>query len=510
MAASLSVHILGDQLLQRHPALEAALALSSRDAITVVLVEADSRFARHRYHRKKQALLKSAMRHYAAALREQGVRVDYRHAASIPAGLRAHVAEFAPDRIVTMAASEYRGRRWQHDRIAAQLDVPVEVLPNTQFLLGQFNPVPNPQPGKRYVMERFYRQMRQHFDVLMDGDQPAGGAWNFDKQNRKPWPKGETAQRRVSFSPDKLTRQVIDEVAAGDGFGSVDGFDLAVTHAQAQRALNDFITHRLPRFGPYEDAMTRSDGDGQLYHSVLSPYLNIGLLEPMQLIRAAEAAYHAGHAPINSVEGFVRQVLGWREFMFWQYWRQMPDILQANAWDAHNPLPAFFWTGDTAMHCLQHTLQRVQTHGYAHHIERLMLLTNFATLAGLEPLAVNDWFLSSFIDSYEWVMLPNVLGMGLNADGGLTATKPYIASASYINRMSDYCAACPFNPRQRTGPDACPFNVLYWHFLIKHEDTLRSNPRFGPAVLGLRHLDDGERARVSAQAAGLIGALTGA
>jgi deoxyribodipyrimidine photolyase-related protein len=244
--------------------------------------------------------------------------------------------------------------------------------------------------------------------------------------------------------------------------------------------------------------------DGLLYHSFLSPYLNIGLLEPMQVIRAAEAAYAEGMAPINSVEGLIRQVLGWREFMYWQYWRQMPGIVSANAWNATQSLPEFFWTGDTAMNCLRHVLERVRQDGYVHHIERLMVLANFSTLAGLHPMSVNDWFLSAFIDAYEWVMIPNVLGMGLNADGGKIATKPYIASANYINRMSDYCAGCPFDYAKRTGDDACPINFLYWNFLIEHEEKLRANPRFGPAVLGLRNIDNDERKHIAQHAVAFL------
>lgn len=493
-----SVWVLGDQLLRTPPALTAARALAPQPLITVVLIESARRFARHPYHRKKVTLLKSAMRHYAHALRAAGYTVDYRMAATMEEGLRAHGAAFRPARLLTMAAAEYRGRAWQH-KLADKVGIPVEVVPNPQFLSSLYNPFPAAAPTQAVVMESFYRKMRRHFGVLMDGDRPLGGAWNFDKDNRKTLPPGLAAPRRIGFAPDEITRQVIAEVDGYAGFGSNDGFDLAVTHEQADAALHDFIERRLEHFGAYEDAMTARDG--QIFHSLLSPYLNIGLLEPLPVIRAAEAAYQRGHAPLNSVEGFIRQVLGWREFMYWQYWRQMPGMAQANSWGARHPLPDFFWSGETPLNCLRRTLARIKQDGYTHHIERLMLLTNFAMLTGLEPAAVNEWFLSAFIDAYEWVMLPNVLGMGLHADGGLTATKPYIASAHYIHKMSDYCAGCVFNPKKRSGADACPFNFLYWHFLLQHETTLRANPRFGPAVLGLRHLDEAERAAVRAQAA---------
>ncbi|MDX2162486.1 MAG: cryptochrome/photolyase family protein [bacterium] len=502
MNTPVSVLILADQLLERHPALEHALAQTDPASIRVVMVESARRFARHAYHKQKVALLKSAMRHYADRLRAQGYTVDHRRAATMNDGLREHVAAHRPARLITMAASEVRGRAWQRDTLADVIGIPVDVIDNTQFLVGQFDPFPTAEPDKRIIMESFYRKMRQHFGVLIDKNEPVGGAWNFDKQNRQPYPKGHTAPPRITFAPDAITQAALSEADESGGFGEIDGFDLAVTHEQAAAALDDFITNRLVHFGAYEDAMTTREN--LLYHSFLSAYVNIGLLEPMQMIRAAEAAYHAGTAPINSVEGFIRQVIGWREFMYWQYWRAMPQITHANAWDARRPMPAFFWTGDTDMNCLHHVIGRVRRDAYAHHIERLMVLANFSTLAGLTPMHVNDWFLIGFIDAYEWVMIPNVLGMGLNADGGQIATKPYIASAHYINKMSDYCKGCRFNPKQRAGADACPYNTLYWHFLITHEAALRANPRFGPAVLGLKAISAGERAQIQAQAAAFL------
>ena len=287
--------------------------------------------------------------------------------------------------------------------------------------------------------------------------------------------------------------------------GTVEGFNLAVTRDQAQAALADFLAQRLAGFGPYEDAM--SSQHPTLYHSVLSPYLNIGLLEPLELVREAEQAYYHDRAPINSAEGFVRQVLGWREYIYWQYWRLMPGLIEGNDWDAQRPLPQFFWDGETEMNCLHHAISRAIYTGYNHHIERLMLLCNFCLLAGIHPQAVNEWFLSFYVDAYEWVMVPNVIGMGLNADGGLIATKPYIASANYINRMSDYCRSCRHDPRKRTGGEACPFNFLYWNFLLVHEATLRGNPRLGRNVLALRYLDDAERQTVRVQAGSFLDGL---
>jgi deoxyribodipyrimidine photolyase-related protein len=348
-------------------------------------------------------------------------------------------------------------------------------------------------------MEHFYRAMRRHFRLLIDeAGEPVGGQWNYDKLNRKRLPKGLTLPEIPRFPPDEITLKVMKEIEdSGEGFGKLTGFDLAVTREQAQAAFEDFLARRLANFGPYEDAMSRDHTT--LFHSVLSPYLNLGLLDPLTLARAAEDRYHAKTSPVNSVEGFIRQIIGWREFIYWQYWRTMPDILMANFWGANRPIPDWFWHGKTEMNCLRHVLSRVLEQGYAHHIERLMVLANFCLLAGLDPIAVNDWFTLGFIDAYEWVMVPNVLGMGLNADGGIIATKPYIASANYINKMSDYCQSCGYNQKKRTGPQACPFNTLYWNFLIKKEELLRANPRLGRNVLGLRYLDDAERQAVIEQ-----------
>lgn len=501
-----SVWILGNQLLPQHPVLAEAEADYGRENIAVVLVESRQRLEKRPYQRKKLVLLLSAMRHYADDLRRRGYHVDRFKAASFSEGLRQHVTDWHPDQLFAMAASDYDGRRLQQERLEKLLDVPVTIRPNTQFLTGEFDPYPEPEPGKRTLMEYFYRKMRRHFNVLMAGDDPAGGQWNYDKENRQPLPKDNQPPPVIAFEPDDITQQVMGEVAAiNQATGTVEGFDLAVTRQQALTALDDFISHRLADFGPYEDAM--SSVHPHLYHSKLAAYLNIGLLEPMESIRIAEEAYLAGEAPINSAEGFIRQILGWREYIYWQYWRLMPGLYESNYWEAERPLPSFFWDGQTDMNCLRQVIQRALQSGYNHHIERLMITCNFCLLAGIDPLAVNEWFLSAYIDAYDWVMGPNVLGMGLNAEGGLIATKPYIASANYINKMSDFCLDCRYRREERTGSDACPFNTLYWNFLIQHESTLRANPRMGRNVLGLRHLGDEERLAVKQDAHRLLSAL---
>jgi deoxyribodipyrimidine photolyase-related protein len=503
-----SVWILGDQLLARHPALLAAVQEHTRENLRVVLVESKGRTRRMPYQRKKLALLFSAMRHYAAEVRRQGYAVDYIRAATFTDGLGQHAASWQPGRLYTMEASEWREKSLQHTQLASRLGIRVTTVPNTQFLVGRFDPYPGVDRDKRIVMEHFYRRMRRHFDVLMTPNgKPVGGRWNYDAENRKPLPRDMQPPVVCFFGPDDITKRVMAELDRADhGVGTVSDFGLAVTREQALAAFQDFLAHRLADFGPYEDAM--SSEHHVLFHSLLSPYLNIGLLEPLELIEAVQQAYHQGRAPINSAEGFVRQILGWREYVYWQYWRLMPGLLEANAWDAQRPLPQLFWDGQTEMACLHHTVSRAIETGYNHHIERLMVLCNFCLLAGIQPKAVNDWFLSFYIDAYEWVMVPNVIGMGLNADGGIIGTKPYIASAKYIDRMSDYCQHCRYDHQRRTGEGACPFNFLYWRFLLEHESTLRANPRLGPNVLSLRYLDKEERESVQRQAHQFLDGLT--
>ena len=507
MTRRISAWILADQLTLDHPALAAAEREVGRDGVRVVLVESRESMHRLPYHRKRQVLSLSAGRHFAQELKGAGYTVDLIAAETSREGLAQHIKKHKPGRLTTMSAAEYTLRTWQLGPMTEHLGLPTEALPNSMFLLGRFNPIPNPQPGHRYVMENFYRAMRKHFQLLMEpGAAPAGGKWNLDAENRRPLPRDFHPPPVPRFPPDKITRAVIAEVDKADlGVGSTEAFDYPVTRADANSAFVDFLTHRLPDFGSYEDAMSRDEG--VLHHSVLSPQMNLGLLDPLAMAQSAEAEFRAGRAPLNSVEGFIRQIIGWREFMYWQYHRQMPGLRQANAWNAHRPMPQMFWDGQTEMSCIRSVVNRLIASGYTHHIERLMIVCNFCMLAGVDPAAVADWFLTFYADSHDWVVLPNVIGMGLNADSGLTATKPYISSASYINRMSNFCDSCAFSPKLRVGPDACPFNALYWNFLLNHESTLRANPRLGPAVLGLKRIPDAERASILEQADRFLTAL---
>jgi len=504
-----SVWILGDQLLARHPALDPA----RQSELIVVIIEATNRFTKYAYHKKKIALVLSAMRHYAADLREAGWQVDYRQALTFQAGLKAHLQENRSKRLIMMAAAEYPARQSQQNLenslLEAKIQVEVEILPNTQFLAGQFTPAE--KPGKKLIMEYFYRAMRQHFGLLIEPNgKPTGGDWNYDALNRKPYDGKVKPPALPAFAPDDITQAVLSEVeqAAPKNVGSTAGFDLPVTRAQALASLQDFIEHRLAYFGPYEDAM--SQNEPVLFHSLLSPLLNIGLLEPLEVVQAAEIAYRTGKVPLPSVEGFVRQIIGWREYIYWHYHRDMPDFRKLNSWEAHASLPGFYWNGQTEMNCLRTVITKLLDTGYTHHIERLMVLSNFGLLAGIEPEEVNDWFLSCYFDAYDWVVTPNVIGMGLCADGGQVGTKPYAASGAYINRMSDYCKGCRYSPKIRSGPQACPYNFLYWNFLLKHEARLKANPRMGPAVLGLRHIKPDEREIIQRQATTFITQLESA
>jgi len=469
----LNVWILGDQLIDPHPALQNAAARVGRDNVRVLMIESTARLRTLPYHRKKLVLLLSAMRHYAERLRAQGWTVDYRTAATYDAAFD----DIDATTVLTMAASG-RGAR------ALQARRGFEVLPNTQFLCGQYDPHPDPDPSRRYLFEHFYRRMRTHFGVLLtETGEPVGGRWNYDEENRNPLPKGTRIPLPVSFAPDAITEQVMREVAEMPGVGSVDGFDLAVTAEEAQGAFEDFVRHRLALFGPYEDAMT--ERDDVLFHSKLSPYINIGLLAPMPLVTATERLYREGKVPLSSAEGFIRQVMGWREYIWWQYWRLGEKMQGMNHLDAQRPLPTWFWTGNTRMRCLRTVIERTLRTGWNHHIERLMILSSFSVLAGLDPVEVNRWFMSMFIDAYEWVMVPNVFGMGLHADGGLTATKPYVSAGAYIKRMSDFCTGCAYDVKARDTDNACPFNSLFWSFLMRNEEGFRKNMRMQPMMRGL-------------------------
>ena len=360
---------------------------------------------------------------------------------------------------------------------------------------------------KQLRMDFFYREMRREHDVLMDGKEPVGGKWNYDAENRESPDLSLAVPAPLSFAPDTITKEVLALVAdrCAGHFGALDDFGFAVTRAQALEVLDHFIAQRLPLFGRYQDAMI--EGEPWMYHSHIGFYMNAGLLLPAEVVRAAETAWHNGHAPLNAVEGFIRQIMGWREFIRGIYWLKMPDYAEMNFLGASRALPDFYWTGATGMNCLAQSIDATRRYAYAHHIQRLMVLGNFALLAGIDPRYVNEWFLVVYADAYEWVELPNVSGMVLFADGGYLASKPYAAGGAYISRMSNYCDNCQYKVARKTGEGACPFNYLYWDFLIRNRAKLGNNARLGMIYRSLDRMAPERVAAIEADAAAFLDML---
>ena len=500
--------VLGDQLSRDLP----SLTDLDPDKDLVLMAEVMSEVTYVKHHKRKIAYLFSAMRHFAESLGKDGIAVRYRrlddadNAGSLAGEVAAAIAVFAPDRIVVTEPGEYRladeMAGWQ-----ARFGLAVDIRADTRFLcsLGDFAEWAEGRKSLR--MEFFYRDLRRRYQVLMEGDEPIGGKWNYDADNRQPPKAGLAVPPPSSFAPDAITAEVLALVEArcADHFGQLAGFDFAVTRDQALHVLDQFIAERLPLFGTYQDAMI--EGEPWMYHSHIGLYLNAGLLSPIEVIRVAEAAYHRGDAPLNAVEGFIRQILGWREFVRGLYWLKMPAYAEANFLQATRPLPDFFWTGNTDMNCLAQSIQQTDVLSYAHHIQRLMVLGNFALLAGLSPQAVNEWFLVVYVDAYEWVVMPNVSGMALFADGGYLASKPYAAGGAYINRMSNYCKNCRYEVTEKSGEDACPFNYLYWDFLDRHRETLGNNPRLGMVYRTFDKMAPEKQAGVNADAGRFLAGL---
>jgi deoxyribodipyrimidine photolyase-related protein len=481
--------ILGDQLSLRNPALDGA--------DRVLLVQSTAALAAKRFHRQKLHLVLVAMRHFADDLRDRGLTVDFVSADSLATGLRRHRERCHPDRVRLLAPNSAVGRA-----SLRRLDG-VEIVDGSLFLSDVAAFTRWADGRRRLVMEPFYREQRRRHDLLMDGDEPCGGRWNFDADNRRPPP----ADRRppAPYRPrenhhDVDVRRELDRLGL-DGWGEDGPRRWPADRTQALRALARFVRHALPTFGPYQDAMI--GGQRTLWHSLLSSSLNLGLLSPLEVAEAAQDAYRSGQAPLQSVEGFIRQVIGWREYVWCLYWYRQGEWGSMNALRAHGPLPAVLETGETEMACLADAVGGLQQTAYAHHIERLMLFGNLVLLCGTEPSAALDWFHRAFIDGYEWVMAPNVLGMATWADGGVMMTKPYAASGRYVDRMSTYCKGCRYSPGVRVGEDACPFTTLYWDFLSRNRATLQANGRMGPVLGNLDRFDDGERQEISARARAL-------
>ena len=492
--------VLGDQLTFSLPSLEDLDA--ANDVILMGEFEQEATNVRH--HQKKLAFMWSAMRHFAQSLAEQyhlfyWCFEDDDNPHNWHDAVAHAVDHYQPECIVVTQPNDYRV--WQMvDDWQNQWSVPVEIREDTRFLCTPAEFAEWAEGRRSLRMEHFYRRMRQAYGILYNQGQPEGGQWNYDANNRQSPSSDLQPPSPYSVEPDAITEQVLEVVDKhfSHHFGKLRPFSFAVTREQALEALQFFIQYNLPYFGDYQDAMLTDQH--WMYHSHLSFYLNIGLLTPLECIQQVEQVYYQGDAPLNAVEGFIRQILGWREFIRGIYWLKMPEYRQRNALNAQRPLPELFWTGDTQMNCLKQCVKTTQENAYAHHIQRLMVLGNFALLVGAHPDYVNEWYHLVYADAYEWVELPNVTGMILFADGGLFASKPYAAGGSYINKMSDYCKNCVYKVSHKTGPQACPFNYLYWDFLQRNQDVLQHNPRLGMAYKTWQRMSDDKKAAIKRDA----------
>ncbi|MBD3335047.1 MAG: cryptochrome/photolyase family protein [Candidatus Eisenbacteria bacterium] len=500
--------ILGDQLTRELSALRGVNR--QRDVVVMFEVIAESTHVRH--HKQKITLVLSAMRHFARSLRDAGIPVDYvkldqaGNSGSLTGELGRSVKRHRARKVVVTEPGAWRVwemmRSWDEE-----LGVPVEIRGDDRFLCSREEFSQWAEGRKSLRMEFFYRHMRRQTGWLMQGKSPEGGQWNFDRQHRKPLPAKLHVPQTRRFDPDPMTQEVLKLVGRRflDHFGDLQPFQWAVTREDALKALRSFITHRLPRFGDYQDAMKA--GEDFLFHSVLAPYLNIGLLGAREVCEAALDAYRRDRAPLHAVEGVVRQILGWREFVRGIYWTRMPAYEETNFLEAQRSLPGFYWTGETDMRCLRQAIETTRRTAYAHHIQRLMITGNFALLAGIAPVQVEEWYLIVYADAYEWVELPNTHGMVLHADVGVLGSKPYASSGAYVDRMSDYCAGCAYDVKAKLGSADCPFNYLYWYFLIVNHQRLKRNPRLGLVYGTLNRMKTGRRKEIVAQAEEFLASL---
>jgi deoxyribodipyrimidine photolyase-related protein len=497
------VLVLGDQLDVQSSALQGFDA--SQDVVWMAEVSEEST---HVWSAKQRiAVFLCAMRHFAHSLRALGLPLDYTrlddadNAGSLALELGKAIARLRPSALVLCAPGDWRVLQSLR-AVAKAHGLPLDVRDDTHFFSTVREFASYAQNKKQIRLEYWYRELRRKHHILMEGDAPVGGQWNFDADNRQAFGKAgpQNLPPPSRFVPDATSQEVLALVNQrfAQHPGSVDSFAWPVTRAQALEALRMFIEQRLPLFGKYEDAMWA--GQACLYHSQLSCALNLKLLNPREVVQTAVQAYDSGHAPLAAVEGFVRQILGWREYVRGIYWLHMPDYLERNALQAQAALPAWYWTGQTDMACLKDAITQTLEHGYAHHIQRLMVTGLYALLLGVKPQSVHRWYLSVYVDAVECVELPNTLGMSQFGDGGLMASKPYVASGKYIQRMSNHCAGCAYDPAQSTGPKACPFTTLYWDFLARHEDLLQQNPRMAMQLKNLARLDASARASIAAQA----------
>ncbi len=501
------IFILGDQLDHDHPLLNDIDPVNDVVCMAEVQQEADHVWC----HKKRLAFFFSAMRHFADALKSRGLKVWYHQLNANPKEDRVYSLSealvladktFSPTQIAMLEPGDHRVYQ-ELLSVRTKLGAPLEFHADTHYLLSRDDFGQWAHGRKTFILEHFYRFMRKRHKVLLtEEEQPEGGEWNFDSDNRKSFGKQgpQNVAQAPNFEPDEITTQVLKMVDTrfAKHPGTIDDFDLPVTREDALKALKRFITERLSRFGDYQDAMW--EGANELNHSRLSPPLNVHLLNPREVISAAEQAYHSGKAPLNSVEGFIRQILGWREFIRGIYWNFMPEYEKLNFFSAHRELPQFYWDGQTEMRCVADAMRLVTTKAYAHHIQRLMVLGLLAQLIGVDPYQFNQWHVAMYADAIDWVSLPNTLGMSQFGDGGIVGTKPYCASGAYIDRMSNYCKNCRYKPKEAITDNACPFTTLYWHFLLRNYEKLKDNQRLAFQLKALENKDADFREAVNQRA----------
>jgi deoxyribodipyrimidine photolyase-related protein len=499
------VLVLADQLSHTLPSL--LQAKKSETLILMVEVQEEATYVKH--HKKKIAFLFSAMRHFAESLRADGWTVAYvklddkENSGSFTGEIKRTVAKNKIKSITVTEPGEYRLLKAMQDW-HNMFGMPVHILPDTRFVCSIDDFRLWAEGRKQLRMEYFYRDMRRKTGLLMNGDEPEGGEWNYDSENRKPARGDLLMPEPVQFAPDDITQDVLKMVASrfADHIGTLEPFGFAVTTEQANKVLTAFLKHGLPHFGDYQDAMLQ--GEPFLYHSLVSAYINAGLLDPLTVCQKVEAEYRKGRVPLNATEGYIRQIIGWREYVRGIYWLKMPGYDQLNFFGNKRTLPEFYWTADTHMLCVKSAVQQTIDEAYAHHIQRLMVTGNFAMLAGINPHEVHEWYLAVYADAYEWVELPNTLGMSQFGDGGLLGSKPYAASGNYINKMSDYCKDCHYDVSAKSGDTACPFNPLYWDFLVRNESKLKGNPRLGQVYSTWNKMADAKKQEYRKSAATIL------
>ncbi|MEM6387289.1 MAG: cryptochrome/photolyase family protein [Pseudomonadota bacterium] len=489
--------VLGDQLTDTVAALREGDP--SEDVVVMAEVAEEAQYVPH--HPKKIAFCFAAMRHFAEELREAGWVVEYtRLDAEKPVASITEALVAASERRGTAEVVATRPGEWRLIEALESAPLHTTMLEDDRFIASHAEFADWAEGRKELRMEWFYREMRRKTGLLMEGDKPVEGKWNFDHDNRKPAPGEVDFSGPMRFTPDETTEEVLAlvEKRFGDNFGSLHPFWFAVTRQQARRSLAHFIKGGLPKFGDFQDAMLADERF--LWHSILSMYLNAGLLDPLEICEAAEAAYREGHAPINAVEGFIRQIIGWREYMRGIYFREGPDYTKRNILNHQRKLPDFFWTAETKMRCIAQAVEQTRDEAYAHHIQRLMVTGNFALLAGIDPFEVHEWYLAVYADAYEWVEAPNVIGMSQFADGGIVGSKPYVSSGNYVDRMSNYCGDCAYSVKTKFGDGACPFNLLYWSFLNRHRERFSKNPRMANMYRTWDRMDEERRDRILEEA----------